>query len=261
MKEQDRIWLLMARKLSGEATPEELAELARFQQEHPDMTYSLQVLSDLWTSQHKETAKEEAGTEDAFQRHLTRMALRDATQPGTQETVQETTQERRHSTSLDLFFNYFKIARRSIYRNRGFSAINISGLAIGLASAIVLLLWIRNELTYDQFHKNRDRVYQVLSRGFFDDHIDVDGKTSVLLGPYLQKAYHREVDTVVRMNWSGAFIFSAGDKHIQTQGCLSDPGFFRLFTFPLLHGDPATALQSPRGMILTEKLADRKSVV
>src|ERR1700733_10248436 len=83
MKEEDRLWILMSRKLAGEATPEELAELARFQQEHPDQTYSLQVLSDLWLSQQQQSsaAREAEDTEDAFQRHLTRMALRDATCP------------------------------------------------------------------------------------------------------------------------------------------------------------------------------------
>ena len=278
MKDDDRIWILMSRKLSGEATPEELAELARFQQQHPEMTYSLQVLSDLWYSQQKETsaggAKDATEAEEAFQRHLTRMALRDVTQGASGQTAAASAQSamasaqsdlsaanaRHHSrfrASLDLFLNYFKIARRSLYRNKGFSAINISGLAIGLASAIVLLLWIRNELSYDQFHKNRDRVYQVLTRGPYDGHIDVNGSTPSILGPVIQTAYHREVDTVLRMCWVGAFIFSVGDKHIQTQGCTTDPGFFQLFTFPLLKGDPATTLAGPRSMVLTEKLAKK----
>lgn len=285
MKEQDRIWILMARKLSGEATPEELAELARFQQQHPEITYSLQVLSDLET-----TGPAPLDTEDAFQRHLTRMALRDVTGSGVQaapgttsggttaspqtatpsgtgaptsgpmaatdpETQATTRSHSPFRASLDLILNYFKTARRSLYRNKGFSIINISGLSIGLASAIVLLLWIRNELTYDQFHKNRDRVYQVLRRSGFGGHINVQGATPMVLGPVIQTAYHREVDTVVRVSWVGAFIFSAGDKHIQTQGCTSDPGFFELFSFPLLKGNTATALKGPRSMVLTEKLA------
>ena len=254
MKEHDRIWILLARKLSGEATPEEIAELARFQQEHPEMTYSLQVLSDLWQSQ----TREESGTADAFQRHLTRMALRDLSQPGQTSSVAGTPLH--HSKSRltrDLFCNYFKTAWRSLSRNRGFSAINISGLAIGLASAIVLLLWIRNEVTFDQFHKNRDRVYEVLSRSATDGHIDVDDVTPMALGPVIQTGYRREVDTVVRVNWAGAFIFSVGDKHIQTEGCLADPGFFELFSFPFLKGDAATALSGPRNIILTEKLAKK----
>ncbi|HVV71874.1 MAG TPA: hypothetical protein VHI52_10305, partial [Verrucomicrobiae bacterium] len=83
MKEADRIWTLLARKLSSEATPEELAELARFQQEHPETTYSHQVLADLWSSRQQgpAAAKGSKESEDAFGRHLTRMALRDATRP------------------------------------------------------------------------------------------------------------------------------------------------------------------------------------
>jgi putative ABC transport system permease protein len=276
MKEQDRIWILMARKLSGEATPEELAELTRFQQQHPEITYSLQVLSDLWHTQQKEPSEEAA-----YQRHLTRMALRDVAGPATGTAGTTSTTETRaaagtttptgtetraatgaptrsHSpfrASLDLILNYFKTARRSLYRNKGFSLINISGLSIGLASAIVLLLWIRNELTFDQFHKNRDRVYQVLQRTGYDGHINVQGATPAVLGPAIQTAYHKEVDTVVRINWVGAFIFSHGDKHIQTQGYTTDPGFFELFTFPLLKGNATSALANPRSMVLTEKLA------
>jgi ABC-type antimicrobial peptide transport system permease subunit len=256
----------MARKLSGEATPDELDELTRYQQEHPESTYSLQVLTDLWHQHNPEAHStghnNEQESEAAFQRHLTRMALRDTLQPG-QPAGPPTAHSPGHPSdrprmSLDLIINYFKIARRSLYRNKGFSAINISGLALGLASAIVLLLWIRNELTFDQFHKNRDRVYQVLSRGVYDgQHIDIHGRTPQVLGPVLATAYKKEIETVVRMNWVGAFIFNAGDKHIQTQGYLCDQGFFKLFTFPLLKGDPATALDGPRKVVLTERLAKK----
>ncbi len=250
MDQQDRLWTLVARKLSGEATSEELAELARYQQEHPESTYSLQVLTDLW-SQHNA----EADSEAAFQRHLTRMALRDAVTPIPDP---PRAARRRPGVSLDLLINYFKIARRSLHRNKGFSAINISGLAIGLASAIVLLLWIRNELTFDQFHKNRDRVYQALSRGTYDgQHIGIQGRTPQVMGPVLAANYPHEIETVVRMNWVGAFIFNAGNKHVQTQGYLCDPGFFKLFSFPLLKGDPATALNGPRKVVLTERLAKK----
>jgi putative ABC transport system permease protein len=285
MGQQDRLWTLMARKLSGEATQEELAELARYQQQHPESTYALQVLADLWRSHNKDENKEESASEAALQRHLTRMALRDpvpgSTNPATtgpndpqgqpQQQGQPHQQAQPHPLahsdphrqsrrrmSLDLLGNYFKIARRSIYRNKGFSAINISGLAIGLASAIVLLLWIRNELTFDQFHRNRDRVYQALSRGTYDgQHIGVQGRTPMIMGPALAADYPRQIETIVRMNWVGAFIFTAADKHIQTQGYLCDAGFFKLFSFPLLEGDPATALNGPHKVVLTQRLAKK----
>lgn len=265
MKEKDRIWILMARKLTGEATPEEIAELERFQQQHPESTYSLQVLADLWRSRR---LPEESGAESAFNRHLTRMALRDLRdiqrdrQPSggdgpAARAAAAITRAGPFAQTRDLVDNYFKIAWRSLLRNKGFTAINISGLAIGLASAIVLLLWIRNELSFDQFHTNRDRIYQVMSRGAFDGHMEVDGRTPMVLGPVLQAAYRREVETTVRINWVGAFILSAGDRHIGTQGYLTDPGFFRIFSFPLLEGDTATALMGDRKIVLTQRLAKK----
>jgi ABC-type antimicrobial peptide transport system permease subunit len=264
MKEKDRIWHLMARKLSGEATEEEIKELELLQQQHPEMTYSLQLLSDLWRTK---TEKEETETEDAFSRHLTRMSINDLVRTTADavpvaNAIIEPAQSRQNLASrithnVDLLDNYFKIAWRSLRRNKGFSAINISGLAIGLASAIVLLLWIHNELTFDQFHKNRERVYQVFSRAVFNGQIECYGRTPMVMGPVIRANYRHEVEEVVRMNWVGAFIFSAGDQHLAPQGYLTDPGFFRLFSFPLLKGNTETALQKPHSVVITESLAKK----
>ena len=64
--------------------------------------------------------------------------------------------------------NYLKIAFRNLLRNKGFSAINILGLAIGMASAILIVLWIHNEMSFDLFHKNKDHLYEVWSRSVFN---------------------------------------------------------------------------------------------
>ena len=131
----------MARKLSGEATPGEIAELERFQQQHPEMTYSLQLLADLYKSH---PPSDDAEADQAFNRHLTRMALRDIPSVDPAETVPPIPNligtNSRFSQARDLLGNYFYTTIRSLRRNKGFTAINISGLAIGLASAIVLLL-------------------------------------------------------------------------------------------------------------------------
>ncbi len=277
MKEKDRIWHLMARKLSGEATEEEKKELELWQQQHPEMTYSLQLISDLWKYQSE---KDETETEDAFSRHLTRMTLKgldqqagegaqspndscistSSDQPATEVPGPELSGQSlasRFTHNIDLLDNYFKIAWRSLGRNKSFSAINISGLAIGLASAIVLLLWIHNELTFDQFHKNRDRVYQVFSRAVFNGQIECNHRTPMVMGPVIQENYQHEVEEVVRMNWVGAFIFSTGDKHLTTQGFLADSGFFRLFSFPLLEGNTETALRYPHSVVITATLAKK----
>jgi putative ABC transport system permease protein len=245
--------MLMGRKLSGEATPEEISELEHLQQLHPEMTYSLQLLTDLYKS-HPPTDETAAETEadKAFNRHLTRMALRDI----------PPAEPARHATgnriqTRDLIANYFITTIRSLRRNKGFTAINISGLAIGLASAIVLLLWIRNELSFDQFHTNRDRVYLAMTRAPLDGQLDVDSHTPMVMGTELKTHYTKQIEEVVRMNWVGAFILSKDDKHIQSQGYLCDSGFFRLFSFPLISGNPATALQTPRSIVLTARLAKK----
>jgi len=279
----------MARKLAGEATPEEIAELECFQQQHPETTYSLQVLADLWKSTHPPADDIESEADQAFNRHLTRMALRDITavqsnpgalgprsndplatppaaetpEPATLKAVTTTTNKPAAyngfslANARDLVANYLTTIVRSLRRNKGFTTINISGLAIGLASAIVLLLWIRNELTFDQFHAHRDRVYLAMTRAPLDGQLEVDGRTPMVMAPELKAKYAGQIEEAVRLNWVGAFIFSKGSNHVQTQGYLTDPGFFRLFSFPLVKGDPLTALQNSRGVVLTERLAKK----
>src|SRR5579859_7283547 len=194
MKERSRIWILMARKLSGEATPDEIVELERLQQQHPEMTYSLQMLTDLWKSHppSKETGAEKDEPEKAFSRHLTRMTLREVTSPSAHLPTQ--TPRLRLAQTRDLIANYLTTTVRSLRRNKGFTAINISGLAIGLASAIVLLLWIRNELSFDQFHVNRDRIYLAMTRAPLDGQLEVDARTPQVMAPILRRDYAKQIE-------------------------------------------------------------------
>jgi ABC-type antimicrobial peptide transport system permease subunit len=245
----------MARKLSGEATPGEIAELELLQQQHPEITYSLHLLTDLYQSNPPDD-EAAAEAEQAFNRHLTRMALRDiAPVPTIPEPIKE--QGVDFGQTLDLVGNYLRTTVRSLRRNKGFTIINISGLAIGLASAIVLLLWIRNELSYDQFHVNRDRVYLAATRAPLDGQLEVDFRTPMVLAPELKKRYAQQVEDVVRINWVGAFILSKGERHLQTQGYLCDPEFLRVFSIPLKGGNPATALGSAHQIVLTDRLAKK----
>ncbi len=82
----------------------------------------------------------------------------------------------------DMFANYVKIALRILIRNKGYSFINISGLAVGLASAILILLWVQNEISYDRFHLKADRIYNFYSRDENNGRIDVWGKYSCAPG-------------------------------------------------------------------------------
>jgi len=151
--------------------------------------------------------------------------------------------------------NFFKVAYRNLLRNKGFSAINITGLAIGMASAMLIFLWIQDEVSYDQFHKNKDRIYESWNRVKFDG-VKLSTWNSVpdLFGPILIKDIP-EVERAVRVVNDKRSLFLVGDKKIVEAGYLVDTGFLQVFSFPLLKGDASTALNDKYSVVLTEKTA------
>ncbi|MGI8952356.1 MAG: ABC transporter permease [Chitinophagaceae bacterium] len=155
-----------------------------------------------------------------------------------------------------MFKNYFKIAFRNLWRSKAFSIINISGLAIGMASAILILLWIQNEVSYDRFHANEDRLYQAWNRGQFDNKLQCWNVTPKILGPTLKQNYP-EVEKETRVNWNSDLLFSIGDKRLTVSGTMVNPDFLTMFSFPLLKGNQNTALNNIYSIILTEKLAKK----
>jgi putative ABC transport system permease protein len=262
MKAQDRIWSLYAKKLDGEATADELLELDALLRKHPEMTYSLDILAELWKPAPQETDPE---TEAAYHRHLQRMALQQPADKADEPVVQKTTPvtwKQKTTTSLPLFTsngmfsNYAKVTWRNLSRNKVFSFINIAGLAIGMASAILILLWIQNELSYDRFHTKQDRIYQLYTRTSFNGQLASWGNTPMVMAPVIQLNYP-EVESVTRANWVAAFILKTGDKQFQTDGFLVDPAFLTMFDFPLVQGDRNTTLNNTHSIVITQKLAKK----
>ncbi|MBS1738390.1 MAG: ABC transporter permease [Bacteroidetes bacterium] len=153
-----------------------------------------------------------------------------------------------------MFKNYFKIALRNLWRNKAFSAINIFGLAIGMASVILILLWIQNEIGMERFHKKGERIYLMYNRDK-----DPDGKTWAwvntpkILAPTLRKDYP-EVEDVVRYN-NITFLVTAGEKKMNTRGAFADSGFLKMFSFPLIQGNADKALTGLYSIVLTESFA------
>src|SRR4029079_15119281 len=150
--------------------------------------------------------------------------------------------------------NFFKIAWRNLLRNKGFSIINISGLAVGMASAILILLWIQNEVSYDQFHANKDRIYEVWNKAEFSNKLQCWNTTPKILARALEHDLP-EVERAVRVNWQNPNLFSIGDKRITRSGNMVDSGFLQMFSFPLLKGNPNTALNDMHSIVLTQTLA------
>ena len=150
--------------------------------------------------------------------------------------------------------NFFKISYRNLLRNKGFSFINISGLAVGMASAILILLWIQNEVSYDQFHANKDRIYEAWNKATFSGKLQCWNTTPKILARTLEHDMP-EVERAVRVNWPTPNLFSIGEKRLTPTGNIVDSGFLQMFSFPLLKGNPATALNDLHSIVLTEKLA------
>lgn len=154
-----------------------------------------------------------------------------------------------------MFSNYLKIAWRNLLKNKAFSFLNISGLAIGMSSAVLILLWIQNEMSYDRFHKNREYIYEAWNRGQMDDKIQCWDNTPKILGLTLKKDYP-EVQMVARC-FNTWFVTSVGTKKLSTESMVVDPEFLKIFSFPLKQGNVNTALDNPNSVIITEKMAKR----
>jgi len=150
--------------------------------------------------------------------------------------------------------NFFKVAWRNLLRNKGFSFINIAGLAIGMAAAILITLWIQHEMSYDQFHEKKDRIYEAWNKAHFSGKLQCWNTTPKILARTLEKDVP-EVERAVRVYWPRNTLFSLGEKRLTAAGNQVDTGFLQMFSFPMLKGNPQTALNDGYSIVLTEKLA------
>jgi putative ABC transport system permease protein len=152
--------------------------------------------------------------------------------------------------------NFFKIAFRNLLRNKGFSVINILGLAVGMASAMLILLWIRNEVSYDQFHEKKDRIYEAWNRASFSGELNCWNTTPKVLARTLERDLP-EVEQAVRVDWANSRLFSIGEKRLTVEGSIVDSNFLQVFSFQLLKGNAAACLKDMHSVVLTEKLAKK----
>ena len=152
-----------------------------------------------------------------------------------------------------MFQNYLKVAIRNLLRSKGFSFINIAGLSIGMATAMLISLWIYNQLSYDRFHKNDEIIYQAWNRGVFDGRLEVWDNVPKILGPTVSLEFP-EIEQVARTN-SRWFVTRAGEKKISSGALIADSTFLSIFSFPLIKGDARTALNSSYSLVITEKMA------
>lgn len=157
-----------------------------------------------------------------------------------------------------MFKNYFKVAIRNIQRHKAFSFINITGLAIGMACCILIMLWVQDELSYDKFHENEDTLYRMIVQDL-DAKGDLGGSTiPYALAPILKSEYP-EIANFTRyqdLSWLLNCSFTYQEKKFyEPDFFLADPAFFEMFSFSFIKGDPVTALQDIYSIVLTEDTA------
>jgi putative ABC transport system permease protein len=156
-----------------------------------------------------------------------------------------------------MFRNYLKSALRNIRKQKGYSFLNISGLALGMACSILIIFYIQHELSYDRFHENADRIYRISMEGRLGGEFMKVAPTPTPLAPSLLIKYP-EVVKAARIRKSDAVSVEFADKKfIESAIVYADPGVFDVFTFPLLRGDVKTALARPYTVVLTERTAKK----
>jgi putative ABC transport system permease protein len=156
--------------------------------------------------------------------------------------------------------NYFKVAFRNLSKNPSSTIINVIGLSTGLICFILIFLFVKDELSYDRFHKEPEQVYRVVKDFVNDDKSRIpDATTPPALAPALQKDLP-EVAQVTRLfpSWGRRYVLQVGDKKMNEQGVMRvDSNFFEVFTFPFLKGNKQSAFTQARFIILTASSAKK----
>ncbi|HLO37804.1 MAG TPA: ABC transporter permease, partial [Lacibacter sp.] len=150
--------------------------------------------------------------------------------------------------------NYFKIAWRNLVKNKGYSAINIGGLAVGMAVAMLIALWIFDELTYDKWHKNYDRIAQVMQHQTFNGNKGTERSIPIPLVTELKTNYASNFKYLAMASWQGDHILSQGEKKITIEGNFMDKDITRILTLKMLQGR-YDALKDPNSIILSSSTA------
>jgi putative ABC transport system permease protein len=156
--------------------------------------------------------------------------------------------------SFIMFKNYLKTTFRNTTRHRGYSFINLAGLAMGLACTLLILLWVKDELSYDRFHKNGKNIYRIMSYGTRYMIEGFDG-TPAPLAPAI-KAEVPGIVNYARFSDVPKLVVRYGDKvFYENRGLIADPSIFEMFSFPFIQGDPRTAFTQPLDVVITETIA------
>jgi ABC-type antimicrobial peptide transport system permease subunit len=157
-------------------------------------------------------------------------------------------------SNLVMISSYLRVSLRILRRNKGFSAINILGLAIGMACCTLIMLWVADETGFDRFHTRSDRIHRVV--------FDKENEYSTAMAPApLGEAMKRdfpEIERATMIGHSGALTLAVGDKrHVEKQFEFVDPDYFEIFSHAFIKGTPSTVFSDPYSVVLTKSAAEK----
>jgi putative ABC transport system permease protein len=156
-----------------------------------------------------------------------------------------------------MFKNYFKTAFRNLIKNKFYSSINIIGLAVGLATCLLILLYVLDELSYDKYNENADRIYRVNNEVKFGDNYFDLAVAPALMGSTMVREMP-QVQQYTRINWYGSFLVRKGNENVQENRVgFADSSLFDVFTLPMIAGNPKTALKDYHSLVITETVAKK----
>src|SRR5579859_3749852 len=156
-----------------------------------------------------------------------------------------------------MFRNYLKIAFRSLRKSKGFTALNIIGLAAGLGVCLLIVLYVTDELSYDGYNLNADRIYRVDADSYVNNTRFDAATISNFLGPTLVATYPK-IQQMVRFRHPGDLLVRKGNDHVvEHHFTFADSTIFKVFTLPMIAGDPNTALNNPHSIVIDESAARR----
>ncbi|OJV19370.1 MAG: hypothetical protein BGO21_07695 [Dyadobacter sp. 50-39] len=154
-----------------------------------------------------------------------------------------------------MFKNHFKVAGRQLLTHKSLSFINILGLSLGMAFALLIGLWVRFEISFDTFNQHADRIALVMKHSLMNNEKNTSG--SVMMPVFDELKYnYPEIELISRLDWGTEHNLVTGDRKFKKQGYYVDPAFLKMFTYPVVKGNSATALTDPNSIVLTKSLAN-----
>lgn len=244
---EDRIWLLMAKRLAGEASEEDENELEKLIEKDPGITYKLEMVLNYWNNTKNSIKDPDI---EALSKLKKRIIISEAC---------KNKRPNRKDKDVNMTFmlkSYFIAAWRQLARNKSYSSLNIFGLALGIACAMLIFLWMGDEFQYDRHYENYSRLYRVMENQRYEGKIytfaAMPGKFAAAIKEELP-----EVKYSTSASWGGRELFIFDDRSIYETGFFADPDFLKIFSSKVLKGDTTAVLNDPSSVIISERMAKR----